>query len=392
MYHTLIVRYGEISLKGRNRYKFENILIHNIKNALAGVEYAAINKEFGRIYIDCEDNWEQIAQRLTKVFGVVSVSPVIKTTLEMDAVKEIALQLMQQTPNSTFKVITRRPNKHFPLQSPQVNQEIGGFLLHNIPTLTVDVHQPAVELQIELRNEGAYLYNQVIPGLSGMPVGSGGKAMLLLSGGIDSPVSGYLSLKRGVILEGLHFYSYPFTNERSKEKVINLARVLTNYTYNNEMKLWIAYFTEIQKALQKSKYPDLNITIMRRMMLRIATKLAARENALALVTGDSLGQVASQTMESIATINAVTNIPIFRPLISMDKQEIVNISREIETYETSILPHQDCCTIFVPQNPATKPTLEQALTAEAQYDVDGLVDEAIAKTEAIMVTRDVQFI
>ena len=223
-----------------------------------------------------------------------------------------------------------------------------------------------------------------------MPAGCAGKGLLLLSGGIDSPVAGYLSLKRGVTVEGLHFHSYPFTSERSRQKVIDLAHILADYTGQGRMRLWIAYFTEIQKALQKSKYPDLNITLMRRMMLRIATKLAQREGALALITGDSIGQVASQTMESLHVINAVTSIPVLRPLIGHDKQEIIDLARKIGTYETSILPYEDCCTVFVPKNPATKPRLEQVLAAEAQYDVDALVDEALAKTESVAVSSAVQ--
>lgn len=389
MEHILLVRYGEISLKGRNRSKFEDLLVRNIKNNLKGLAYNHIEKSFGRIYISYTNDWEQIIQRLQQIFGIVSISPVTKTELNLDSIKTIAIDLMHQYQNKTFKVNTRRPNKKFPVTSMDVSKIVGGHLLHHIPTLSVDVHNPEIQLNIEIRNDASYLYNTIMPGLGGMPVGSSSKALLLLSGGIDSPVAGYLSLKRGVIMEGLHFYSYPFTNERSKQKVIDLARTLTNYTGNGEIKLWIAYFTEIQKALQKGKYPELNITIMRRMMLRIGERLAKRENALALITGDSLGQVASQTMESIATINAVTNMPIFRPLIGLDKQEIVDISRRIGTYPISILPHEDCCTIFVPKNPAIRPKIEEALEAEAQLDVDGLVAEAIEKTEIIHVTKNI---
>lgn len=389
LYRKLLIRYGEISLKGKNRSKFEDILLSNIKHALKEQSYHNIHRAYGRIFIDCDDNWEAIALRLKKVFGIVSISPVLQTELKMDAIKEAALKLMLQFPNHSFKVNTRRPNKKFPLSSPEVCREIGGYLLQSISGLSVDVHNPQIQLDIEIRNEGVYLYNVTIPGLCGMPVGSSSKALLLLSGGIDSPVAGYLSLKRGVVLEGVHFYSYPFTNERSKQKVIDLARILANYTGNGKLNLWVVYFTEIQKVLHASKFPDLNITIMRRMMLRIACKLAERENALALVTGDSLGQVASQTMESIAVINAVTNMPIFRPLIGFDKQEIIDISKEIGTYSTSILPYDDCCTVFVPKHPATKPRIEQVEAAESQYDVEGLVDEAVAKTELVQITETI---
>ena len=223
-----------------------------------------------------------------------------------------------------------------------------------------------------------------------MPVGSAGKGFLLLSGGIDSPVAGYLTLKRGVNLEAVHFHSYPFTSERSKQKVIDLAQILANYAGRGEIKLWVVYFTEIQKALPRSKYPELNITLMRRLMLKISERLAKRENALALITGDSLGQVASQTMESIHTINAVTNMPIFRPLIGLDKQEIVDLAVKIGTYETSILPYEDCCTVFVPRNPATKPRIDQVLEAESQYDLEALIAEAVEKTECLTVTKSVE--
>jgi thiamine biosynthesis protein ThiI len=238
-------------------------------------------------------------------------------------------------------------------------------------------------LNVEIRQEGAFLYSQVIPCLGGLPAGSSGKGLLLLSGGIDSPVAGFLSMKRGVTIEGLHFYSYPFTSERSKAKVVDLATRLAAYNAKGSFKLWIAYFTEIQKALQKTSYPTLSITLMRRFMLRIATQLAEREQALALITGDSLGQVASQTMESIHVINAVTTTPVFRPLIGMDKQEIIDVAYKIGTYETSIQPYDDCCTVFVPKNPATRPRLDQVLEAERELDVEGLVSEAIAKTELV---------
>lgn len=390
MYQIILVRYGEISLKGRNRSQFEDLLIKNISHALKGLDYQKISKAYGRIYIESDHNWEAIVEALKRVFGIVSVSPALKTELNMDAIKEAAFELMEGRPNTTFKVKARRPNKHFPIDSMTVNQEVGGYLLRSFPGLSVDVHQPETELNIEIRNEGAYLYHTFISGLGGLPVGCGGKGLLLLSGGIDSPVAGYLSLKRGVTVEGLHFHSYPFTSERSKQKVIDLARILTGYTGQSQMLLWIAYFTEIQKALQKSRYPDLNITLMRRMMLRIGTTLAQREGALALITGDSLGQVASQTMESIYAINAVTTMPVLRPLIGLDKQEIIDLARKIGTYQTSILPYEDCCTVFIPKNPATKPHLEQVLTAEAQYDIDALVEEAIARTKCITVSDTIK--
>lgn len=386
MYPLLLIRYGELSLKGKNRRVFENILLENIRKNLESVEHGPLTQTFGRIYLTTNGNWRELAERLQSVFGIVSVSPVLKRDLDLDDIKAGAVAVVADTEGKTFKVETRRSNKAFPLTSPEISRVIGGHVLANFPHLQVDVHNPDFVLNVEVRQEGALLYSQIIPCLGGLPAGSSGKGLLLLSGGIDSPVAGFLAMKRGVQVEGLHFHSYPFTSERSKEKVIELARQLSRYNRRGSMKVWIAYFSEIQKALQQSSYPALSITLMRRFMLRIGTALAERERAYALITGDSLGQVASQTMESIHTINAVTAMPVYRPLIGLDKQEIVNLAVQIGTYETSILPYEDCCTVFVPKNPATRPTIEQALRAEAELDVDGLIEEAIAKTECVEVS------
>lgn len=383
MYPLLLVRYGELSLKGRNRKTFEELLLTNMRSILKDVPHGKITKTFGRIYLETKDNWEELAHRLQSVFGIVSVSPVLKRDLDLEQIKEGASLVIRDTLGRTFKVEARRPNKDFSLTSPELCQALGGHILRIFPHLKVDVHNPDFVLNVEIRQEGAFLYSRSIPGLKGLPAGSSGKGLLLLSGGIDSPIAGFLSMKRGVTLEGLHFYSYPFTSERSKAKVVELATLLAAYNTRGSFKLWVAYFTEIQKALQKSSYPTLSITLMRRFMLRIATQLAEREKALALITGDSLGQVASQTMESIHVINAVTTTPVFRPLIGMDKQEIIDLAVTIGTYETSILPYEDCCTVFVPRNPATRPRLDQVLKAEEELDVEGLVAEALAKTEIL---------
>ncbi|HPT83144.1 MAG TPA: tRNA uracil 4-sulfurtransferase ThiI [Limnochordia bacterium] len=383
MYPLLLVRYGELSLKGRNRKTFEDLLITNIRAALGDLPHGRITKTFGRIYVETKDNWEELAARLQQVFGIVSLSPVVRRGLDLEEIKEGASLVVQDTPGQTFKVETRRACKDFPLSSPELSRTLGGHLLKSFPHLKVDVHNPDFIVKVEVRSEGAFIYSKVIPCLGGLPAGSSGKGLLLLSGGIDSPVAGFLSMKRGVDVEGIHFHSYPFTSQQSKEKVVELARILASYNARGRFRLWIAYFTEIQKALHKGSYPSLSVTLMRRFMLRIAARLAQREGALALITGDSLGQVASQTMESIHTINAVTSLPVFRPLIGLDKQEIVEIAVRIGTYETSILPYEDCCTVFVPKNPATKPSLRQVERAEGELDVEGLIAEALEKTELV---------
>lgn len=391
MYPLLLVRYGELSLKGRNRKVFEDLLLANIKASIAGLPHGGIRKTYGRIYLEAQDNWEELAERLGRVFGIVSISPVLRRELDLEEIQDGAALVAQDTPGNTFKVEVRRADKTFPLNSPELARLVGGHLLRSFPHLKVDVHQPDFTVNIEVRREGAFIYSKVIPCLGGLPAGSAGKGLLLLSGGIDSPVAGFLTMKRGVNVEGVHFHSYPFTSEQSKEKVLQLGRLLAPYNAKGRFRLWLVYFTEIQKALHKGSYPSLSITLMRRFMLRIASELAKREGALALITGDSLGQVASQTMESIHTINAVTSMPVFRPLVGLDKQEIVELAVKIGTFETSILPYEDCCTVFVPKNPATRPTIEQVVRAEAELNVEDLIAEALARTELVELTPGKHF-
>ncbi len=387
MYHMLLVRYGEISLKGKNRRRFEDALIRQMKRTLGDIPYGGIRKTFGRMYVEVSPaTWSQAAEAIRKVFGVVSISPVVNVPLDMMALKDTALILAGKTPGSTFKVETKRVNKEFPLRTPEINYDLGSHILTNTDHLTVDVHNPDFVVYVEIRQEGAYLFSETLPALGGLPVGTSGRGLLLLSGGIDSPVAGFLSMKRGVTLEGLHFHSYPFTSQRAQEKVEELARLLAPYNTKGQLRLWLCHFTEIQKALQKNPYPDLKITLMRRFMLRIADGLARQRGILALITGDNLGQVASQTMHSLHTINAVSNLPILRPLVGMDKQEIIDLSRRMGTYDTSILPYEDCCTVFVPKNPATRPKVAEAEEAESHMDVDGLVAEALEKTESKLLT------
>ena len=390
MYPLLLVRYGELSLKGRNRKVFEDLLLANIKASIAGLPHGGIRKTYGRIYLEAQDNWEELAERLGRVFGIVSISPVLRRELDLEEIQDGAALVAQDTPGNTFKVEVRRADKTFPLNSPELARLVGGHLLRIFPHLKVDVHQPDFTVNIEVRREGAFIYSKVIPCLGGLPAGSAGKGLLLLSGGIDSPVAGFLTMKRGVNVEGVHFHSYPFTSEQSKEKVLQLGRLLAPYNAKGRFRLWLVYFTEIQKALHKGSYPSQHHADA---PLHAAYRFrAGQEGGSACPDlGDSLGQVASQTMESIHTINAVTSMPVFRPLIGLDKQEIVELAVKIGTFETSILPYEDCCTVFVPKNPATRPTIEQAVRAEAELNVEDLIAEALARTELVELTPGKHF-
>ncbi len=380
---VILVRMGEISLKGKNRYVFENILINNMKKALEGLDIS-IEKSYGRIYVKA-NNFKEAAQRLKNVFGIVSFSPAVKTDLDMEAIKETALEVLKVIPPSTFKVECRRPNKKFEIKSPEISRLVGGYVLNNLSDWNVDIHNPHYVLDIEVRDEGAYVYSEIIPGPGGLPVKATGKGVLLLSGGIDSPVAGYFAMKRGVEVIGLHFHSYPFTSQRSKEKVIDLCKVLTNYSDN--IKLYVNHFTEIQKEIKKKCDGKYYVTIMRRMMFRIANKIAEKEKAPAIFTGENLGQVASQTLESMQAINEVTDIPVLRPLITMDKQEIIKYAKNIDTYETSILPYEDCCTLFLPKYPATRPDVINVRKEEASLNIEELIEESLEKTEIINISN-----
>ncbi|MCL6515356.1 tRNA uracil 4-sulfurtransferase ThiI [Alicyclobacillus sp.] len=380
----VVVRYGEMSLKGKNRAEFERLLLKNIRAALRPWPGARAERVPGRVMVTLEDEpLEMVLDRLRKVFGIVSLSPVEVVPLQLDAFQSAAVRILEAaaTPAGrapTFKVEVKRTNKRFPLNSPQVADEVGGACLRALPRWRVDVHHPDVTVWIHIRDEEAHVYGHIVPGVGGMPAHSAGRAGLLLSGGIDSPVAGWLGMKRGVTLEAIHFHSFPFTSERALEKVETLAQILAGW--GGRVTLHTVHFTDVQTAIRKHCPAPLYITIMRRMMLRIAERIAEQRGLLALLTGESLGQVASQTLESMRTINAVTNLPILRPLVGMDKVEIIRMAREIGTYETSILPYEDCCTLFVPPNPRTKPRLDEAEAAEAQLDVKRLVDEAVART------------
>ena len=379
-----LIRYGEIGLKGKNRRFFENTLTANIRRALRDVAECRVLQQHSRHFVEVlSGDAAAVAARLQEVFGIVSLSPVITAALSMAEIKAAAAREFSKVakPGLRYKVNTRRANKKFPLLSQQVSAEVGAHLLRTFPGLQVDVHEPEAVLDVEIREEEAYIYTERLPGPGGLPVGVAGKGLLLLSGGIDSPVAGWMTLKRGVKLEAVHFHSYPYTSERSKEKVIDLCRELARY--GGKIRLHVAHFTEIQEELRLKTPERLLVTLMRRMMFRLAERLAQQQGALALITGESLGQVASQTMESLNVIERVTQIPVLRPLIGLDKQDIMDLSVKIGTYPISIRPYEDCCTIFLPQFPATRPRLKDVEAAEAALDLEGVIAESLAKTETL---------
>lgn len=388
MKKIILVRYGEIILKGLNRPVFEDKLIGNIRSSILKSGNARIFKSQGRIYIEpqVEDyDFDFVLQKITRIFGVVSVSPVWKIDTDYDQIKATALQvasdLVSQHGYKTFKLETKRGNKKFPMQSPEISADVGGHILENIPGLTVDVKNPDFIIHLEVR-ESSYVYSDIIKAHGGMPMGSNGKATLLLSGGIDSPVAGWMMGKRGVEIEAVHFYSYPYTSERAKQKVVDLAQILSQYC--GKLKLHVVPFTEIQLAINDNCPEDQLTIIMRRIMMRISEIIAHKTNSMALITGESMGQVASQTMQSLYCTDSAVNMPVFRPLIGMDKVEVIDIARKIDTFETSILPYEDCCTVFVAKHPQTKPKLEKIMKSEEAVDFEPLIERAVEATEVIV--------
>lgn len=387
-YKSFLIKYAEIGTKGKNRYVFEDVLCRQIKEHVAHLGEFSIRREYGRIFLEAESvyDYEDLVKELQKVFGIVGICPiVVEEKTEFEAIREKVIAYMKECYGNeamTFKVNTRRANKAFPMSSMEINGEIGHYILETCPNMTVDVHKPDILLNIEVR-ERVYIYSHIVKGAGGLPVGTNGKAMLLLSGGIDSPVAGYMISKRGVELEAVYFNAPPYTSERAKQKVIDLARIVSGYS--GMIRLHIVNFTDIQLAIyEKCPHEELTI-IMRRYMMKIAEDIAKRNGCQALVTGESIGQVASQTMHSLACTNEVCTIPVFRPCIGMDKQEIVDISELIDTYDTSILPYEDCCTIFVAKHPVTKPILEIIKRSETKLDdvIDNLMKEALDTVEVV---------
>lgn len=382
-YDHILIRYGEMALKGKNIKKFIIRLQENIQHKLKEFPNAKVKRTQGRMFVLLNGHDpELIIEKCKKIFGIQSLSLAIKVENDIEAIKDAALFALKKGESvQKFKVAVRRINKDFPIHSQEMNQVLGGHLLTNTSDYTVDVHHPDLTIKVEIRLEATYITSSVIHGLGGLPVGTSGKSLLLLSGGIDSPVAGYLAMKRGVQIEAIHFHSPPFTSERAKQKVLDLTKQLTNY--GRTIKVHIVPFTKLQQEIFREMPEGYAMTIMRRMMLRISEKVCVNESILSMTTGENLGQVASQTMESMHTINEVTNYPIIRPLITMDKQEIINISEEIETYDTSILPYEDCCTIFVPKAPKTRPRRDKVNYFEDGKDFSNLIEEAVKGIEEI---------
>ncbi|WP_078414046.1 tRNA uracil 4-sulfurtransferase ThiI [Priestia abyssalis] len=384
IYDYILIRYGEISTKGQNRKKFVDRLKRNISDVLARYSNIFIEQTRDRMYIRLNgEQHEPIMNELQKVFGIQSFSLAVKVKNDVEEIKKVALEVMKEydQESTTFKVTARRAYKQFPLDTNELNYAVGSHILKNTNHFTVDVRNPDINLRVEVREDATYITSLNVPGAGGLPVGTSGKAMLMLSGGIDSPVAGYLAMKRGLEVEAVHFYSPPFTSERSKQKVIDLAQKLTNYS--GKVKLHIVPFTTIQQAIQKQVPENYTMTSTRRMMLKITDRLRHRHQGLAIATGESLGQVASQTLESMFAINNVTSTPILRPLITMDKTEIIEIAKEIDTHDISIQPYEDCCTIFTPAAPKTRPKLEKVERYEQFIDFDSLIEEAVQGTETM---------
>ena len=390
-FHTFLLKYGEIGIKGKNRYLFEDALVRQVRRALELVDGEfQVYKSQARIYVDCEGDYdyEDAVEHLKRVFGLVGICPVVRLEDQgFDQLKKDVVAYMDEMyPDKkfTFKVESRRAKKSYPMNSMEISRDLGEAILEAFPEIRVDVHHPDVQVNIEVRNQ-IYVYSQIIPGAGGMPVGTNGKAMLLLSGGIDSPVAGYMISKRGVGLEATYFHAPPYTSERAKQKVVDLAKIVSRYA--GPIRLHVVNFTDIQLYIYDQCPHDELTIIMRRYMMRIAEHFARKDGCLGLITGESIGQVASQTMQSLAATNDVCTLPVYRPVIGYDKQEIVNISEKIGTFETSIQPFEDCCTIFVAKHPVTKPNLDVIRRSEEKLaeKIDELVKEAIDSAEIIEV-------
>lgn len=385
---VMLVRYAEIHLKGLNRPYFERSLMKRISLALRPLSVKVV-REQGRVFVFGipQESMDEAADKLTRVFGIHSVSPALAVEKDWDQIVEAAKALVAHRisglAQASFKVIARRADKRFAMRSQDICRTLGGLLLEAFDTLRVDVHEPDFYVGVEVRQEQAFIFADEILGAGGMPVGTNGHAMLLISGGIDSPVAGHMIAKRGVRISAVHFYSYPYTSERAREKVVELTKILASYA--GTVDLYLVPFTEIQLAIYERCPKSETTVLMRRLMMQIAERIARSCGAQALITGESIGQVASQTIESLTATNDAVDLPVFRPLIGFDKEEIITRAKAMGSFETSILPFEDCCTVFVPQHPVTRPKLEDIRQSEARVDFTQMVDAAIANTEMLSV-------
>ena len=383
MKKVILIKNGELALKGLNRSTFEDVLVKNIKRRLKLIGNFSFTKAQSTIIcepLDEETDFEKAVEAVSKVFGIAAYSVATVCEKDFDKMKEAALEFLGDDLRKvkTFKVCAKRSDKKFPLKSPEICRELGGYLLSNIPSLKVDVHNPDITVTAEVRDNHVFIHGNQLKGAGGMPVGTSGKAALLISGGIDSPVAGYMIAKRGLVLNAIHFAAPPYRSKRAENKVRTLAKIVSQYS--GRIKFMIVPFTEIQEAIKDNCPEELFTVIMRRMMMRIAIMLAEKDDCKALITGESLGQVASQTLDAIGCTQAVATMPVFRPLIGMDKEEIIKIARKIDTYETTLLPYDDCCTVFTPRHPRTRPTVALIEEAENRYDFAPLLEKAVNET------------
>lgn len=381
-YDTVLIRYGELSTKGKNRKDFIRRLERNIRNMLSDFTDLEYRRTHDRIYITLHDeDPEIIKERLQKVFGISSFSFTEKVAPTIEEIQQACLEIAKNSKKKTFKMVTKRHDKTFPMVSDEINRAVAGVILRNT-SLKVDVHDPELMIRVEVHQDGAYITSDKIKGAGGYPTGINGKALLMLSGGIDSPVAAYEIMKRGIEVEAVHFASPPYTSEAAKGKVLELARQVS--VYQGQMKVHILNFTELQLAIYKTAGDPYAVTLMRRMMFRLAEQVAKQNNCLVLATGESIGQVASQTLESMVCINDVVHMPVIRPLVCYDKVEIIDLARKIGTYETSILPYEDCCTIFDPKNPVTKPSIDKAERYESQFPYVDLLNRCLLTEESVI--------
>ncbi len=390
MKEIILLKNGEIALKGLNRSVFEDKLISNARRRLEELGKFGFRKAQSTIFVEPKDediDLDEAVDILQKVYGIIALTKAAVVDKDFEAIKETAVTYLKDElmEAKTFKVDAKRSDKSFPLKSPEICRELGGYILENFPHLTVDVHNPDVNVVVEVRDYAAYVHGKQLPGAGGIPVGSGGRALLLLSGGIDSPVAGAMMAKRGLEVYAIHFASPPYTSERAKQKVITLAEKMTAYC--GRINLFVVPFTEIQERIKDDCPEELFTVIMRRYMMRIACRIARQQDCEALVTGESVGQVASQTIQAMSCTDAVADMPVLRPVVGMDKEEIIKVAHKIDTFETSILPYEDCCTVFTPKHPRTKPVMKFVELAEQAMDMENLIDRAVKGTECLKINR-----